>query len=73
MSLLRNDIFYCDHLGASERDRDDVQKFSVKDIRGEGLVNYIRDYAFEDESKKRMRTYLVRSNNNSELVRIFLT
>lgn len=71
MPLLRNDIFYCDHLGASERDRNDVQKFSVKDVRGEGLVNYIRDYAFEDEARKRMRTYLVRSNNNSELVGYF--
>lgn len=41
MPLLRNNIFYCDHLGASERDIQDIQEFSVKDVRGEGLVNYL--------------------------------
>lgn len=71
MPLLRNNIFYCDHIGASERDIQDIQEFSVKDVRGEGLVNYLKNYALEDEALKRMRTYLVRTNNTSELVGYF--
>lgn len=71
MSLLSNDIFYCDHLGASEQDKNDIQAFSVKDVRGEGLVNYIKNFAFDDEARKRMRTYLVRAKDTSELVGYF--
>ena len=71
MPLLKNNIFYCDHLGASLNDLDDIQKFSVRDERGSGLVNYIKNFAFDDEKHKSMRTYLVRTNKTSELVAYF--
>ena len=71
MPLLENNIFYCDHLGASSNDFDDIQKFSVKDERGGGLVNYIKNFAFDDEKRKSMRTYLVKTKKTSELVAYF--
>ena len=71
MPLLKNNIFYCDHLGASSNDFDDIQKFSVKDERGDGLVNYIKNFAFDDEKRKSMRTYLVKTKKKSELVAYF--
>ena len=38
MPILKNDAFYCDHLGTSKNDIADIQNFSVKDVRGEGLL-----------------------------------
>lgn len=69
--MLRNNAFFCEHLGASVNDERDIQNFSVKDSRGEGLLNYIKNFAFEDEARKRMRTYLVRANASSEIVGYF--
>lgn len=71
MPILKNETFYCDHLGKSENDLQDIQNFSVKDVRGAGLENYLKDIAFEDENNGIMRTYLVRDNNSLELVGYF--
>ena len=71
MPMLRNNIFYCDHLGASERDSQDVLDFSVGDRRGEGLVSYLQQFALQDEQEGNMRTYLVRENRSAELVGYF--
>lgn len=46
MPLLQNNDLYCDHIGANENDRQDILTFSVRDGRGEGLVNYLRRFAF---------------------------
>lgn len=71
MPLLRNSAFYCDHLDISGKDALDIQKFSVKDERGNGLVDYIKNFALDDEIQGVMRTYLVRADENSELVGYF--
>ena len=70
--ILRNKWFYCDHLGATEKDADDVLSFSVRDpeIAG-GLANYLQNHAFEDEANNAMRTYLVRDYQTDELVGYF--
>ena len=64
-------MLYCEHLGASVNDAHDIENFSIKDVRGTGLLNYIKNFAFDDEAHKRMRTYLVRANNSLELTGYF--
>ena len=71
MPILRNETFHCDHLGKLKNDLQDIQSFSVKDIRGAGLADYLKDIAVDDENNGIMRTYLVRDNNSSELVGYF--
>jgi len=71
MPILKNATFYCEHLGASENDWKDIQDFFVKDVRGNGLANYLKNIAIDDENNGIMRTYLVRANNSSELVGYF--
>ena len=71
MSILSNEGFYCYHLGENKNDKTDIQLFSVKDVRGQGLENYIKHSAFYDEEDNTMRTYLIRDNVSSELVGYF--
>lgn len=69
--LLQNDLFYCNHLGVSEKDEQDILNFTVKDPNGQGLVNYLRFMSFPEEDSGTMRTYVVRDNYSSELVGYF--
>lgn len=69
--ILQNDLFYCNHLGVSESDEQDIPNFTVKDPHGQGLVNYLRFMAFAEEDSGTMRTYMVRDNFSSELVGYF--
>ena len=69
--ILQNDLFYCNHLGVSEHDEQDILSFTVKDRTGQGLVNYLRFMAFPEEDAGTMRTYMVRDNYSSELVGYF--
>ena len=71
MSILKNETFYCEHLGKSKNDLQDIQNFSVKDVRGEGLAYYLKKFAVDDENNEIMRTYFVRDNNSSEFVGYF--
>jgi len=71
MPILKNDTFYCEHLGASKNDFQDIQNFSVKDVRGEGLADYLKNTAIDDENSGIMRTYFVRDNSSSEFVGYF--
>ena len=71
MPILKNETFYCDHIGKSGNDLQDIQSFSVKDVRGAGLADYLKDIAVDDENNGIMRTYLVRDNNSLELVGYF--
>ena len=71
MPLLQNNDLYCDHIGANENDRRDILTFSVRDGRGEGLVNYLRRFAFRDEESRNMRTYFVRDAQTKELAGYF--
>lgn len=69
--ILQNDLFYCNHLGVSQSDEQDILNFSVSDPNGEGLVKYVRYYAFPEEDAGTMRTYVVRDNYSSEMVGYF--
>lgn len=69
--VLQSDVFYCEHIGRCQSDITDIERFSVLDQAGEGLVDYIRHYALRDEKSGIMRTYLVRSLASSELVGYF--
>ena len=71
MPLFQSNTLYCDHIGASDTDRQDIMNFSARDERGEGLVNYLQRFAFPDEGEGNMRTYLVRDNETSELAGYF--
>ena len=69
--ILQNDLFYCNHLGASDSDVRDIMEFTVKDPEGRGLVRYLQHYAFPEEDFGTMRTYVVRDNFSSEMVGYF--
>ena len=69
--ILQNDLFYCNHLGVSEHDEQDILNFTVKDQHGQGLVNYLRFMAFPEEDAGTMRTYVVRDNFSSDLFASF--
>ena len=45
--------FYCTHIQRS--DKADIRKFQILDPRGEGLLNYIRDDALDEEVAGRAR------------------
>lgn len=69
--LLQDDFFYCNHLGASERDEIDIPFFFVNRPEGAGLERYIRYNAFPDEDAGVMRTYIIRDLISDELVGYF--
>lgn len=69
--ILQSNLFYCDHLGASNHDKQDVLRFSIDRPEGRGLVEYIQQRAFSDEALGVMRTYLVRDILTSEVVAFF--
>ena len=69
--IIQTDLFYCDHLGVSPNDVQDISNFCVHDARGRNLKNYIQNAAFPDEASRQMRTYLVRDNFSFELVGYF--
>ena len=69
--LLQNELFFCEHIGVSERDKEDIRNFSVRDEKGRGLVNYLQKDAIPDENNGTMRTYIVRDNVTSEMVGFF--
>ena len=69
--ILQNDLFYCNHLGVSENDEQDILTFTVKDPHGQGLVDYLRLMAFPEEDAGTMRTYIIRDTFSSEMVGYF--
>lgn len=68
---LQSEIFYCNHLGVSERDEKDIMSFEIRDNKGAGLLEYLQHTAFIDEDNGTMRTYMVRDKDSSELVGYF--
>lgn len=69
--LLQTELFYCNHLGASENDEADIMNFTIDRDEGMGLLNYIQHRAFPEEEVGIMRTYIVRDIETSELVGYF--
>lgn len=69
--ILQDDIFYCNHLGSSEKDESDILKFYVSVPDGKGLERYIKYFAFPEEDSGLMRTYVVRDIKSDELAGYF--
>ena len=69
--ILQSEMFYCNHLGVSDNDEQDIMNFTVRDEKGAGLLEYIQRFAFPDEDAGTMRTYIVRDNRSSEMVGYF--
>jgi len=67
--ILQDKFFYCNHLGASERDEQDIMSFVV--CRGPGLERYLRYAAFPEEDRGEMRTYIVRDKETKALAGYF--
>lgn len=68
---LQSELFYCNHLGVSDKDEQDIMNFTIRDEKGVGLLKYIQFFAFPEEDEGLMRTYMVRDNRSSELVGYF--
>jgi len=68
---LQSELFYCDHLGVSEHDEQDIMSFTIRDTKGSGLLQYIRYFAFPEEDEGVMRTYIVRDKRSFEMVGYF--
>ncbi|MBR1711070.1 MAG: hypothetical protein IJ719_19955 [Clostridia bacterium] len=68
---LQSELFYCNHLGVSDHDEQDIINFTIRDENGSGLLRYIRYLAFPEEDAGTMRTYIVRDNRSSEMVGYF--
>ena len=69
--LLRSELFYCNHLGVSENDEQDIMDFTVDRDEGAGLLDYIQHHAFPEEDAGIMRTYTVRDKKSAEMVGYF--
>ncbi len=69
--VLENELFYCEHISYSDKTRSELKKFTVKEKTGYGLVNYLQNFALEDERLGEMRTYIVRDRQTDELVGYF--
>ncbi len=66
------DLFYCNHLGTSPSDEQDIMNFTLKNAKtGRGLLDYLQHFAFPEEDAGVMRTYLVRFKPTDELVAYF--
>lgn len=69
--LLKNEFFYCEHIGVTASDEKDIMGFSARDLKGKGLINYLQHEAFPDEDNGIMRTCIVRDNATMEMVGYF--
>ena len=66
--LFSDGVYYCEHI--KEADVDELASFSVR--KGAyGLEDYIKNYAWNDELKNVMRTYIVRDEDSDEIVGYF--
>ena len=70
--IFRSDMFYAVHLNPDNKDDiEDIKKFKIDVSEGQGLSEYLKKYACNDEINGEMRTYLVRDNNTDELAGYF--
>lgn len=60
--------FYQEHLGEKADHEAIIKNFEPADIRGSGVVNYLKKYALRDEIRGTVRTYLIREVGTGELV-----
>ena len=69
--VLENELFYCIHIADTEEIEQQLRHFTVKKKTGNGLVNYLQNYALVDEENGEMRTYLVKDTDSHEIVGYF--
>ena len=69
--ILENELFYCEHLTNRENVIEELSSFSIQKSTGNGLLNYLKNYALDDEYSGEMRTYLVRDKQTQEIVGYF--
>ena len=70
--ILQSEMFYVDHLHPNEaRDIADIEDFWIEAAEGQGLSDYLKEYASQEEIDRGMRTYLVRDNETDECVGYF--
>lgn len=69
--VLENELFYCIHIADTEEIKQQLRHFTVKKKTGNGLVNYLQNYALVDEENGEMRTYLVKDTDSHEIVGYF--
>lgn len=69
--VLENELFYCEHIPVNNKIKNELAKFTVEKKTGNGLVNYLLNYALEDEKSGEMRTYLVRDKDTNEIAGYF--
>lgn len=49
---LQSELFYCNHLGVSDKDEQDIMNFTIRDEKGAGLL---KDIQFFCISRRRRR------------------
>ena len=70
--ILQSEMFYVDHLHPNEAgDIADIEDFWIEAAEGQGLSDYLKEYASQEEIDRGMRTYLVRDNETDECVGYF--
>ena len=68
--ILQSEMFYIEHLSIYNH-RTDISDFYIEAPEGQGLSNYIKEFAKEDEATLDMRTYIVKDNETDECVGYF--
>ncbi len=48
---LQSELFYCNHLGVSDKDEQDIMNFTIRDEKGAGLLKYIQFLHFPKKTK----------------------
>ncbi len=66
-----NESFYCEHLLDTEINELLIQNFTVKNPKGENLVNYLKNLSIQSESVNENRTYLVKDKSTNEIAGYF--
>lgn len=58
--ILQSEMFYVDHLHPNDAgDISDIEDFWIEAAEGQGLSDYLKEYASQEEIDRGMRTYLV--------------
>lgn len=70
-TVLKNDLYHCNHLALDEKAEIDIPSISLRTGNTGNLSKYIQFMAFLDEDSNNMRTYLVRDNKTNEIVGFF--
>ena len=68
---MNNELFSCEHLKLTRKNMDDVDNFMITVPEGKGLMDFLQQDAFHNETVGLCRTYLVRDIDSEELAGYF--